>query len=239
MSYIYSKNSGHCLIIGPQESITLPFNFGNFQEVRMGGFFSVVSGGSGNFNTVFSAITGGVNAPLNTFFIGFKDTGINLPGVGSNFVGASKKAGDTQIAITPISLNLGGAVTNGGGNIVTIDGTGNSIYYSSQVQNAIPITIATGDTNFASFWGITLGLVGNTFSGMAIYDTAFYTDVSTGNLSRLVNTPPLVSPFSTGFYTTGAINNSNTLSAHKAIYIYFPFLNNQLRIHALDIEQFN
>lgn len=239
MAFIYSKNSGHCLILASQEALIYPLNLGNFQEIRWGGFFSVVSGGSGNFNTPFSAFTGGITAPVVTFYMGLKDSGSALPGPGSNFVGVTKKSTDTQISITPTNLNF--SVTNGAGpgNFTTIDSTGNILYFTAQTQNQIPITVATGDTNFASFWGITFGLVGNAFSGMAIYDTNFYTDVSTGNLSRLVNAPPSVSNFITGFYTTGGVNSSNNLQIPQAIYIYFPFPNNAFRIHALDVEKFN
>lgn len=246
MAYIYSKNSGNCLIIGPQESITLPFNFGNFQEIRWGGFFSVVAGGSGNFNSIFSGYTGSnFTGPLTQLFMGFKDSGTAIPGMtGSNFVGATKKVGDGSNgpAITSTIMALGSSSSTNG-NIVTIDNTGGRFYpinnASIPAQNSMSITTGNADILFASFWGITLGLAGNFFSGMVMYDTNFYTDVSTGNLSRLVNAPPLVSTYASGFYTTGGLNNLNILPTPQAIYIYFPFPNNQLRIHCIDIEQFN
>lgn len=239
MAYIYSKNSGHCWIIGPQESIIYPFQLGIFQEIRWGGFFSLVSGGSGNFNTPFSAVTGNLTAPITNFYMGLKDSGSALPGTpGATFVGVTKKLTDTQYQITPTILGFS-TTTAGAGHFITTDASGGVNFFNAQTQNPISITVATGDTNFGSFWGIAFGLQNNIFSGMVIYDTAFYTDVSTGNLSRLVNTPPLVSNFITGFYTTGASNSTNNLIVPKAIYIYFPYPNNQLRIHSLDIELFN
>ena len=233
------------MILGTQESLILPFNFGTFQEVRWGGFFSVVSGGAGNFYTPIAGWTGNTSGPFTQFFMGFKDTGISIPGGGkSSFVGISKRSTDTQNILGPGTLGFGGnANTAQNGNYQTIDTTGNIIFpinnASIPAQNSMSLTPATGDTSFASFWGITLGIQGNLYSGMAIYDTAFYTDVSTGNLSRLVNTPPLISSFATGYYTTGGLNSTNILQFPQAIYIYFPFFNNQLRIHNIDIEQFN
>src|ERR1700722_2074541 len=129
--YIYSKNSGHAIIIGPQESITLPFNFGNFQEVRWGGFFSVVAAGTGNFNSIFSGYTGGnFTGPLTQLFMGYKDSGVFLPGTpGSTFVGATKKItdGSNGPSITSTTMALGSS-TSTNGNIVAIDTTGGKVY---------------------------------------------------------------------------------------------------------------
>lgn len=246
MAYIYAKNSGHCWIIGPQESITYPFNLGNFREIRMGGFFSVVSSGTGNFNSIYNIDTGHTNCPQGTFYVGFKDSGNSLPGLGgSSFVGIGKKSTDSTCLITnvlPSASYLGFGVTNGAGNFTTIDTLGNTIFFNSQAQAGIQITTGNLDSNFASFWGISLGIINNVFTGMALFDsTNFYTDVSTGNLSRLINNPPNVSNFITGFFTTGNVNTTGFASfpIPQALYIYFPYLNNQLRIHALDVERFS
>lgn len=240
--YIYSKNSGHCIILNSQESLIYPFNFGFWQEIRMGGFFSVVSGGTG-WNSNFPGFTGNMSGPLTQLYIGFKDSGSALPGEkNTTFVGIGRQANNSaSSAITSSTLCFGapGSTANMAGYYQTFDTNGNVVYYNANTQNSMSITNPTPDTNFASFWGLTLQIQGNFFSGMSIYDTAFYTDVSTGNLSRLVNAPPSVSSFVTGYFTTGGANSNNTLILPQAVYIYFPFPNNQLRIHSLDIEQYN
>lgn len=238
MAYIYSKNTGDCLILGTQEGLIYPFSFTPFQEIRMGGFFSIVSGGT--FNSGFLAIGQNINNPKNTFYIGLKDSGNILPETsGSCFVGMSRRGGDTTINITSSFLCFGGDTSHGYGNFTISDTLGNTISYEDTNQQGIKITNPAPDTNFASFWGISIGIKGNLFSGMVLYDTNFYTDVTTGNLSHLINNPPLVTGPETGYYTTGNLDTNNLLPIPNSIFIYFPFANNNLRIHSLDIEKFN
>lgn len=237
MAYIYSKNTGVCWIIGTQEGVIYPFSFTSFKEIRMGGFFSIVSGGT--LNSGFLQTAQNLSGPKTTFYMGFKDSGSSLPEqTGSTFFGVSRVAGDTNINITASLLTFGTDTAHGYGNIITTDTNGGINFFSTN-QNGITIANPTPDTNFASFWGITLGLIGNTFSGMALYSTSNYTDITTGNLSNLVNNPPSVSTFVTGYYTTGNLNNTNSLLTPNSIFIYFPFFSNNLRIHSLDIEKFS
>lgn len=239
--YIYNKNTGVALILNPQEALIYPFNFGSYQEIRMGGFFSVVGSG---FNSGINLITQNINAPLNTFYIGFKDSGTYIPGqniTGTSFYfGMGPRNTDTQNFITTSILSFGSDGANGLGEFQSIDSTGQKLYYTANQQNGIYLTNPVPDTSFASFWGISFGVIGNTFSGMVLYDqSTFYTDVTTGNLSRLINTPTSYSNYVTGYFTTGNINSNNIFTIPNAVYIYFPFFYNYLRIHCLDVEKFN
>lgn len=238
MATIFTKSTGNCWIIGPQEGIVLPFSFNGWQEIRMGGFFSIVS--TSGFNTNISNCSNGLNSSINNFFIGFKDSGNNLPGnSGAQFIGITKRLGDTSNILNTSIAGFGSDASNGYGNFMISDTSGNQIFYTSSNQNGVYITNATGNTNYASFWGITLGINNNTFSGMVLYDTAFYTDVTIGNLEKVMSNAPFATTFITGFYTTGNNNTNNILQIPNSAFIYFPFLNDQLRIHSLNIDQYN
>lgn len=235
MSYIYPKSSGQCLVLNQGDSFYYPFDWKNgFSEIRAGFFFSAGFSGNGLVNPAIQ------NPGISNIYMGFKnhDNNILPKASGSSFIGISNRPADSTINLFGNLASFGNDGSNGWGYFLLSDSTGASSYFTANQQHGIPLANTTGNSSFASFWGIDLIIKGNTFSGCAIYDNSFYTDFSTGRLSSLLDSPPAQSNGQTGFFTTGFANGNSLLQTPNCLYINWPFLNNSLRIHSCMVSQY-
>jgi len=113
MAAIYEKTSSDkALIIGPRESLTYPFDFGDWSQIRIGlEVFCFASSGFGfSGQPELIPLQDGIINPTTCFFWGLKETGRNLENnlpftSGNNFIGyfAGTKFTPADLPVTHFS----------------------------------------------------------------------------------------------------------------------------------------
>jgi hypothetical protein len=249
MALIYSKvttnTPDQSLILNSREALTYPFDVGNYQEIRMGMFFSFVS--TGGPNTPYTYETIAPTSVKNRIYIGFKDSSSNFPTTsGSSFIGfsnilAPQSLGIWSTVLDPDDLSIrtvtsGAYITAGmysfsgfNGNQVS---SGNSPLYISQPMRMPTSSEVSETTNFAGFFATKLIISGDTFRYNQIYNSSLtrYSNTDIGNLRILMSGFMGESINFTGAFT-GAKPNS--------AFIYTPFNSNVIRIHNLCVDRYS
>ncbi len=259
MAILINKNtSGNALVLNTKEGLLYPVNLGSWTEVRIGLFIGLTN--SSSTNAQYTAETLSANAPSNGFYCGMV-TNLNpdnlLPyGNNQQFIGIGTPTGvggvtwNTQVATNRISNSAGTSLLN-----VFMTTSGNAQYAQDAVQpgtNASAYRIflpdlveASGDANFACFYGIKFNLVnaGTTSQCFTVSTSnaseAKYTNVSIDNLRSLManfDSPATVTGLrwnNQGNFPTGVPS-----ALPSGILIFSPLFQNRLKIYAIDIEKY-
>lgn len=255
MATIFQKTiSDECLILEQREAFYYPFYVGNYQEVRAGFYFSATS--TSGDNTPYNFETADAGSLVGSMFIGFAKSGQGanyvLPGTtGLIFCGLKNQGGNCSylgpqgdiIWISPTCQSatpfFGCILTNylssgfdsiQDDTVTGVNNTGGVIFLPQD---------PTLDTGYASYFGISLNFSGNQFQFSMSNDANFVTDMEISGLRNRLETFPNYQLAGTGYFTSGFNNTNNIIDKPDSLFLYFPFYNNKIRIHALTVERYS
>ncbi len=250
MALIYQKfGADQLLLLDSREALVYPFNVGNWSEIRCAVAVSFTDT-SGN-NNIPPTTTIPTNSPKNAFHFGLKNSGQQfILGANCSFWGYStlgKAAGSNATCF----------VNNGGGSTaITVqdDAAGYYIFTNNTTcfasgqnggvgfQTAQPLSSQTGTTNFAVINGLKFILNGNTYNGTFFSDNA--NNQAGTNVVDITGMRLAAASLGhnagggTGFWTSNGTITGTALPAPNALFIYMPFFDIRMRIHALLIESY-
>ena len=237
MAKIYKKTisvgTDNCLILGPQEAYQADFNIGSWTSMYLAYLTSIVGLSDDNGSALTESLP---DLASRYMYCGLKTNDGNLPGstVGSNWVGLQSQ--------TPANNNF-----NPSNGLINY-GTSSSPYlYTSQP------TVGVG-TTLSSISAIDGGApIGSTSTPGAttnyLYGRAMRITKASGSSTAIAVASVLYPSISDPTYATlraWASNatwvNSQTISSAAitipdSIFIYNPFIQNRLRIHAVVVEK--
>lgn len=264
MAYIYAKPNTYgavddnTLVLGVREALIYPFSLGDWSEIRVSYWLSYTN--STDLNGLYTAEnTAGARTNYKQGgWWGLKDSGTDFPSQGQSvFMGIGN--GNGAAYGDGASISDGSLLpTNAGGGAETLFSSGtlstSAGYNSPAIYLPSPSeSITTG--NYASFYSQRYRLTrtgpgGKT--GVYMYwsaDESSYNtppqNYSIANLRtkalnaiyRGQDTSPSSSLW-TGYWTSDfTVNGSTSIAFPNSIFIYLPFFNNRLRIHALLVEK--
>lgn len=232
MATIFEKvaaSGERCIILDPREGVLYTFNFGDWRQIRMAAFVSLT-----NINDNNGAISDETITPnglgRNQFYFGFKDSGLLVPvSTGSLFAGfVGSDSLTNNISITTSSNVLGGSnmISTLSGSLITSKTTFSNIF-----------RVGTSGTNFANtgygqFNCVTLNRNAS-YTGIAQFNSPSvdFTDVSLRNLRALLDSSVTLN--ANGLCCSGYFSNDL-----NSAFIYSPFNNNRIRVHALVVEKY-
>ena len=225
----------NCLILEPGEALIYPFDFGDWQELRLSVFTSMTTIDDDNKKGISESIDSQF-IPRLIFWFGAKDNSEILPYTsGSIFAGFSSAVLDgafdryTQINTDNniIEGNFNGYVSLSGKSIYGAK-SGGTRFYSFTHAGHLP-------TGFAGFNSIGLKRTGNYlgYMGYRSQDGALgYTDVSIDNLRKLNKSFSIT--YNTGSSTIALAYLPPELNC---LFLWSPFTFNRIRVHSLLVEQ--
>lgn len=231
--YLKTLASGqNSLILEPGEALVYPFEFDNWQELRLSAFISVTTIDSDNKRGISESIDSQF-IPKLIFWFGAKDNSEILPySSGSLFAGFSSAVldGGTE-KITQIADNA--SIIQGNFNsCVSLDGTRVVHYALAGSRFYLYTDTANLSTGFAGYNSVSLKRT-NIYSGVMTFRGigGAYTDVSLDNLRKVnrsfTETYTIPGNSCTGYFPPSL----------NSFFIWSPFTLNRIRIHSLLIEQ--
>ena len=264
MAYIYSKPNTYgniddnTLVLGVREALIYPFSLGDWSEIRVSYWLSMTNSADLNGLYVAESTLGARTNYKQGGWWGLKDSGTDFPSQGQsvfmgigNGNGPSYADGSTLADGSLLVQNAGGgnATLFSSGTLSTPDGYNSPTIYLPSTSESI----STG--NYASFYSQRYRLTKNgpgSRTGVYMYwasDESTYNtppqDYSIANLRvkalntawRGQDTSPASSLW-TGYWTSDfTVNGSTNIAFPNSIFIYLPYFNNRLRIHALLVEK--
>lgn len=257
MSTIFEKlpaSGEKCLILEPREALVYPFSVGDWNQLRLGMFISTCGINGDNSLSSDNDVVGPVSKKEYMYLGLAYVSGATLPySSGFNFIGtANALAGGG--AYTNI-LFRDDAIVNGFGTSLHVLSTIDTSYQiNSTSYNAIGTPAAasrirlssyaqrTGASSYGAFYGINYtindkGLVSQSFT-CSSSSSAGITNMSIDNLRSFITTQPNSVPSVTGYrWVTPLADTGTPLPLPNNIFLYFPFLNNRIRIHAITVEK--
>ncbi len=249
MATIFQKTTtGQCLVLDTRESLTYPFNLGDWSEIRVGVELSMVTINSGNgFNTPYYTETASSNSYNNSFFMGFRDTGSIFPNtVSGTYIGfvpmnnfpINVITNNQRIERTTNSNTPMGYISGGTTYITTLDNNSRCVYVGSQ-------SAVTGSSLYAAQHGFRVQIQNKGTTGQRMLLDTFNntTTYVTPNASGLRSFMSAMTNTTSGIYcylTAGGPSGGQgaALDFPNAFFIYNPFLGNLIRIHTLEIEKY-
>lgn len=233
MATIFEKvpaSGERCIILDPREGILYSFDFGDWRQIRMGAFVSMTNISENNGLTTAETISPN-GLGRNQFYFGFKDSGLLIPTTtGSFFAGFTPSSNLTEVFdIVPTASNIGG-------NFHMVFSMSGSTYFGRTTFGS-SFRIGTSgasysDDQYGQFNCITINRNAN-YTGIVQFDKrdVNYQDVTLRNLRSLLDSTVTLN--SIGFCASGYF--PNTLNS---AFIYSPFNQNRLRVHALVVEKY-
>lgn len=223
------------LLIPPRHSFMREFDAGIWTSLVMGIYWSF--NGNANVAAASSDETIGASTPATRVYFGLKNASTtDLPHIaGSDFIGvySDPANGSNTMAVNPavrITTNMRVGASQG----VTQLGSTGFVNNISQIFTNTIVRPETGSTDFCRFLGIK-------FSAQ---------NIGTGTQQVKIE------PLDTGAYAAVSVADSVSLRAKmlgaaiidaewitmlgtlpNAVFIYLPFFNNKLRLHALAVEK--
>lgn len=233
------------LVLDHREALLYPFDVGSdWRNIKLGLFVSLAGATGDNSSYNNENVAGSITIATTRGYLGIKNNNIIYPTVsGSNFLGVTARIGPAAITYATSSLNTMGFSENGNGDtrfrICSDSIVGGSI--PGQVGVTVGTAVAgTQPSAYAFFYG--LDIIYNqssmAVSGAMINSTAPFTDTSIGNLRIQMSSPTATTAYSTGFFSSNLSSTGTQLSRPDAVFIYFPFFTNKVRIHNLCVERY-
>jgi hypothetical protein len=253
--------SGHkCLILDPKESLIYPFDFGEWEEIRVGVALSVTN-------------ISGFNQPLqdesilniyqedytNNFYLGIKSNNESYPNINScSYIGIGPRVTYSGEVTDLYARNLGFGCLLGYYSsdlpsvyswIMPSGATGYNYLNNINGGNLYlpPVFNQTGtDTYFCNLFGMNIkikdkGTSNQSFS-FSIYQTYaledFFPFPSLANMRSTLTTATMGNNIVTGYFTSTYNNTGVPAPIPDAFYISNPFNLNRLRIHNILIEKY-
>lgn len=239
-----NATGNNALILDPRERLIYPFNIPNYNEIRVGMFFSFVGVTGGN-NSMVTDDQVTIFGQSTRMFWGLcnADTGVLVyPGTsgGFDFFGEvlGLNGGLARNDTTSIAVFCQPGI-NQNGRYAVYDATG-AAFSDSVTPTTTYCPITTGGSG--AFWGFQYMLnPNNSYSGLVFtYGSATpFLDTSIPNLRTQINTRGTAyGSYSTGWWTSGRSPGASAMQRPNSLYIYNPMLNSRMRIHALAVEKY-
>jgi len=240
MATIFQKlpaSGENCIILEPKESLIYPFEFGNWNEIRITTTFSCTSLSDNNASWVNNDSVSYVSGQnqTNAFLYGICSSGF-IPERTGTFIGCGPDGVSRSLIITNFSNGIffGGVNTYYAGtifnNIIRSAGSIGAFSFSTQVETS-------GVANYAGYSsiGIKISNRGNSNQSYAVAERGggSITDVSIPKL-RQYSSQILESDYLTGVFTSDGV----ALPIPDRLFIYCPLQQNRLRVHSIVIEKY-
>jgi hypothetical protein len=229
MAEIYLKSSENTLILEPREYMLRPFDFGDWNEIRMGMYFSGVLSSDNNGNVTNETVV--YASFLDRIMFGIKDSSTALPGdTGSLFLGVGSAASGSATVGT-------GAF---GGNL---DAQGLGIYDATSVAGsgsgggntmAFPNDVS-GSSSYCGFFGIKMHWTDKGLSSQVAqidFATAATVSGSTYTVAAL-RTQLLNATYAANSVTWN--DGASARAVPTCWYLRLPFYNNRIRLSVIDM----
>lgn len=244
MSTVFQKTATDvCEVLDPREGLTVPFDLGNWSEIRVGVELSYVAN-TGGFNVVPPADEASAGTSFtNSFIMGFRSTGSVFPDPVSGFhigivpgFAVSSFISEGRIRRTAPGNNEVG-VTYGGTTTAqaTTPGNPSCVYVGG--------TSVAGTTLYAGQQGFRVRLTGQGTSGqfmmLDVFNnaTAYVTPSVTG-LRAFMSAGTITASGAYYPLTTTLTTPGVPLQFPNAFFIYSPFLTGSLRVHTIVIDRY-
>lgn len=237
MASITSYASENSLILGNREAFYRQFNFGSWNELRIGMLFRFV--GNSSDTSSYSNETVTVTTLTDKLYFGLKSTGSNMPGVsGTNFIGSA------TINTTDLSAANVGTYYYNAGNTYALylmatsgSATSQSIFTNNTggTQAMTYPSYPFSTTNYDGFYGLkfTLQNSGSVSQSIALSykRNADNSGSGSADLHSLL--------ISDSSWSTMPQPNSASwvpsISIPDCFFVYSPFYNNRIRMSAVEV----
>ena len=255
---LYSQPSGYtqCLILQRGESVLYPFNL-DWNELRIGIFYTICDTGvSGTFS---SETLNSLGTPKNGFYFGLKSNDSNFPySNGCNFLGFAPQITNSRQKLNFALYGIQTGILDPEqendmpGSLIALNNTNLRKTATNTAQYAdcdyYQMT-STGDTFAPIFFGLQFvkSQSGNsnytTFSSYARTRVSFLpnNDPSLPRLRKFIgfSTSDCEKIQSSGvFWCEGLVSGGSNLEPLNSIFLYWPFYNNNIRIHGIVAEAY-
>jgi len=233
MAEIYTKAAENTLILESREMMLRQFNFGTWTEMRMGMYFGGVNASGNNVNSVNESVT--LTSALDRICFGIKDSSTTtIPGqTGAQFLGVTTTTGQLSKAGNDGVQGIiysNGALSPVGTVDTTI--TGGSVA-GAPMQYPIDIT---GSSAYCGFYALKFVINNAGLSSQTVTITSTNTVTIAGSAYTVNNLRALINSATYGGSATIAWNNGATANAiPNCWFLRLPFLNNRIRISAIDM----
>lgn len=259
MSTVFQKTAtDNCLILDSREGLTVPFDLGNWNEIRVGVELSYIAttGGGYNIAPLVDETQGGTSF-TNSFFLGFRGTGTPFPDTVSGFY--LGMIGNNTNPVTESANGAGADAAGGRVRVVSFGGLPMGCFYQGTFATqsfgnnsrcvGMAGAAASAATQYADQQGFRVRLTGQGTSGQFMQIDCFnnnngsfavathVTPSVTGLRAFLSSMPNVVS----GAYyplTSGFVSPGGPLQFPNAFFIYSPFLTGSVRLHTLVIDRY-
>lgn len=234
MAIIYQKiATDKTLILSPREGILRAFDFGAWTEMRIGIFYSGVTSGGDNTQSVAEVVA--LSSPADRLAFGIKNSDTDdLPGeAGGTFLGASNSTGNgsecngvgffSQGAGAVVACAFNGATLVDGGAIA--DTLGNYLLYPANVSAATQYCGFSGLKLTVTDLGLSSQTVGLSFSNTQNVPGDTY---GIGPLRTYLN--------NSSYGTVRTMTWNDGAAAYDlpdAFFLRMPFYNNRIRVSAM------
>lgn len=232
MATIFEKvpaSGERCIILDPREGVLYSFDLGDWRQIRMGAFLSMTTINENNGPTSNETIAPN-GLGRNQFYFGFKDSGLLVPvSTGSFFAGF---VGSDNLS-TNFDISTNSAIIGGTNMVSTISGS--SILSKIALSNVFRVGTSGSsyfDTAYGQFNCVTINRNAN-YTGIVQFNSPStnYQDVSLRNLRTLLDSSVTLNAI--GLCASGYFPNSL-----NSAFIYSPFNENRIRVHALVVEKY-
>ena len=218
----------------------------NWSEIRLGMYFTIVSGSSGSLgtgnNTAGSAAGESltISSPLDWISFGLKDSQTQTPPgySGSMFIGVGVSVSNSGVPYRgagKVDHNNGGNMQAYGAYGTWVTGSTYNLNYMGFPSDPSP----SGSTPYCGFYGIKMTLVNSGSSTQQIY---VWSQTSTSVTSMNYNTTQLIQDMNNtalnGPYSISWASASVALPIPDAFWIRLPFYTYRIRLSAIAAKRF-
>jgi hypothetical protein len=245
MAKIMYQNENN-LLLEPREAFYRPFDLGQWTELRIGMLFRMVGVGSDSSSIATETVP--VNTNSDKIFIGIKDSGSNLPGVGNtNFIGVATVSGSIVRSMPTV---LGSDTISESGSAALYPRLNLIVYSSSFLYQHYGTFTNQSNTTAPYFSGSASGSQYNGFYGLKYVLQNSGSDNQKVLISYRIGVNPgsssadLHSQLASNLsWTTLTLNDMNPTTASwnpgvplpNSFFVYTPFYNNRLRMSAIEV----
>lgn len=243
MAEIYTKVSKKTAILSPRELVIRPFNFSDWEEIRLGIYFSVTTAVSNNANSVNETVA--LSTSADRIMFGIKDDSDNIPGAaGSSFIGIGTHSGESSICVA----NQGGGFCQLGGSVTANSGmcgltcVGATITENAAVGNTAlkSYSASSGASNYGGFACLRIVVNDRGLSTQSV--SLNWYSIETGN-TTLGNLLADMNNMTGTQVSLGADLDWNDGASARALpnnfYLRLPFYNNRIRLGAMQAIRYS
>lgn len=242
MAKIMYQNENN-LLLEPREAFYRPFDLGRWTELRIGMLFRMVGVGSDSSSIATETVP--VNTNSDKIFIGIKDSGSNLPGVGNtNFIGVGTvSASQVRAMGTVIGADTftesGSGTTYARLNFSVYSASFGFQYYAQQSSTNAPyFSGSASGSQYNGFYGLKYVLENSGSANQRVVIT-YRVGVNPGTSSAELHSQLSSNLNWTGLTTGDTIPTTASwnpgVPLPNSFFVYTPFYNNRLRMSAIEV----